>query len=314
MQHHEAFMRSALNMARRGIGRTAPNPSVGCVIVKNGIIIARARTSDEGRPHAEKIALDQAGESAKGATLYVTLQPCTHHGATPPCAEEVTKAGIKTVVIGSFDPNPKVNGYPEGVEVITNILQKECDELNAGFFLTIKERRPFVTLKLACTIDGKIACANGESKWITGELARRHTHMIRSQHDAILVGNRTARLDQPQLTTRLKGINHDPLKIILGETEFKCDPHNIEAVLTELADRGITRLLVEGGAQVHSSFLKAGMFDELLIYRAPTLLGAENTAMVAELGIETLTQRFDLTRKTVQILGTDILETYTKQR
>ncbi len=310
---HEAFMRIALNMARRGLGRTAPNPSVGCIIVKNGITIAHARTADKGRPHAETIALNIAGAAAKGATMYATLQPCTHQGKTPPCTEAIVKAGIKTLVIGSTDPNPEVKGYPENIEIITGVLEKECDALNAGFLLKVKENRPFVTLKVACTLDGKIACASGEGKWITGELARRHTHLIRSQHDAILVGKGTSSADDPKLTTRLEGVEHDPLKIILGKTELNSDPHDINAVLNELASKGITRLLVEGGAQIHASFLKAGFCDELIIYRAPTLLGSENISMTHELNINSLAQRFDLQRKTVQILGDDTLERYIKK-
>lgn len=311
---HEHYMRSALNMARRGLGRTAPNPTVGCVIVKNGNIIARARTADKGRPHAETIALQQAGDDAKGATLYVTLQPCTHHGQTPPCAEAIKNSGIQTLVIGSDDPNPAVNGYPDGIEVINGVLKDECDEVNSGFFLTVKENRPFITLKTACTLDGKIACASGESKWITGELARRHTHMIRSKHDAIMVGKGTSSKDTPKLTTRLSGIDHTPIKIILGETELNCDSNDLTAVMKELVGMGVTRLLVEGGAKIHASFLKAGLCDQMLIYRTPTLLGAENIDMVADLNINTLAERYDLERKTLQILDGDVLETYQPKR
>lgn len=307
-------MRSALNIARRGLGRTAPNPTVGCVIVKNDIIIARARTADGGRPHAEAVALERAGNQAKGATMYVTLQPCTHHGETPPCADAIKKAGIKTLVIGAQDPNPKVRGNPEGVKLVTAVLEQECNDLNAGFFLSVTEFRPFITLKIACTLDGKIACASGESKWITNELARRHTHLTRSQYDAILVGKGTSSVDNPKLTTRLDGINHDPLKIVLGETDLQSDPHDLNAVVREIAAKGITRLLVEGGAQIHASFLKANLCDELLIYRTPTLLGAENTDMTGMLDIHTLAERYDLKRKTLQILGSDVLETYQPKR
>lgn len=311
---HEHYMRNALNMARRGLGRTAPNPTVGCVIVKNDKIIARARTADKGRPHAETIALEQAGKEAKGATMYVTLQPCTHQGQTPPCADAITKAGIKALIVGASDPNPAVKGYPENIEVITGVLEQECAELNQGFFLSVTENRPFITLKTACTLDGKIACTSGESKWITGELARKHVHLVRSQHNAILVGKSTSQTDKPKLTTRLEGVEHNPLKIILGETEMQCDPHDLHAVLKELAGKGITRLLVEGGAQIHTSFLKAGLCDELLIYRAPTILGNENKSMLSEMSINALTERYDLKRKTLQILDDDVLETYQPKR
>lgn len=316
-------MRSALNLARTGLGRTAPNPSVGCVIVKNGTILARARTADTGRPHAETMALAQAGRNAKGASLYVTLQPCSHQGKTPPCTEAIIDAGIKTVIIGASDPNPKVNLKPledAGIEIITGILEDECSELNAGFFLSITQNRPFITLKMACTLDGKIACAGGESKWITGELARKHAHLIRSKHDAILIGSATARADQPLLTTRLPGIEHDPVKIVLGKHDQKfsneyiiqSDPHDLPAVLKELAKYGVTRLLVEGGAQIHTSFLTEGLCDELLIYRAATLIGDEHQGLTGNLNIKTLTQRFDLERKNLQILGPDVLERYIK--
>jgi len=223
---HPSFMKSALFMARQGLGRTWPNPSVGCVIVKSGHVIARARTADGGRPHAETIALARAGEAAKGADMYVSLEPCAHHGRTPPCVDAIIQAGIGRVIIGCRDAAAHVNGkgvealQKAGIEVIEGICEEQARALNQGFFLAQAKKRPFITLKIASTLDSKIASAGGESKWITGEQARRYAHLERSRHDAIAIGSGTLLTDDPSLTTRLQGVDHDPVRIVF-DTHLK---------------------------------------------------------------------------------------------
>lgn len=348
------YMRAAMNMARRGIGRTAENPSVGCVIVKDGVVLAMSRTADGGRPHAEPIALAKAKESAKGATLYVTLEPCAHHGKTPPCVDAIIAAGIKRVVIGIADPDPRTGGASiekmknVNIQVECNVLHKECLDLHSGFISRIVNKRPYVTLKAGCTLDGKIACANGESKWITGDLARKHVHHIRAKHDAILTGINTVLYDDPMLTSRVNGVDHKIMRVVLDRhlrikkssnlvqsaKQFpllvlhECEPDqelinlgvklhqvdcdNLVSVLGFLASEGVNNLLVEGGAQVQTSFLRAECFDELLIYRAPTILGQDAKPVVSDMNIDTLTQRLDLQRIHLGAIGNDIMEIYKK--
>ncbi len=207
-------MKVALSLANRGIGNTWPNPSVGCVIVKNNIIISRGWTQPGGRPHAEVEALMRAGSASNGATAYVTLEPCDHFGETPPCSKALVKAGIKRVVISVRDRDKRVSGSGikflknSGIEVIENILTNESEFLNNGFFSKIVKSRPHITLKLATSLDGKIATKTGESKWITGKISRRYGHFLRMKHDAVLIGSGTALIDNPLLTCRITGINN----------------------------------------------------------------------------------------------------------
>ncbi|MGH1377284.1 MAG: bifunctional diaminohydroxyphosphoribosylaminopyrimidine deaminase/5-amino-6-(5-phosphoribosylamino)uracil reductase RibD [Alphaproteobacteria bacterium] len=352
--HH---MKSALSLASRGLGRVWPNPSVGCVIVRDGCVVARARTADGGRPHAETQALEQAGAYANGATLYVTLEPCTHHGETAPCVDAIINAGIAHVVIGAKDVDPRVSGKSvgilesAGIRVTQNVMHDACHDINLGFFSRITEKRPFVTLKMACTLDGKIACASGQSKWITGDVARLHTHHVRSRHDAILIGSGTALADDPLLSTRIGGIDHKSVRIVLGDKSKirpesnlissakdiplwvfgdkgdECDailsdmgavvnsydPYDLVSILENLAGKGITRILVEGGAQIHASFIKQDLFDELLIYRAPTMLGGDGISMIGDMGVNTLEKRHDLVKQYSRKLGSDVLESYKKK-
>lgn len=210
-------MRSALALARRGLGSTWPNPSVGCVVVRDGRVVGRGRTGDGGRPHAEIVALAQAGADARGATAYVTLEPCSHHGRTPPCADALVTAGIARVVVATTDPDPRVDGRglrrlgAAGVAVEGGVLRPDGVELLAGFAKRVTEGRPLVTLKLATTLDGRIATSGGESKWITGPQARRAAHAMRGRHDAVLVGIGTALADDPDLTCRIPGFRTVPL-------------------------------------------------------------------------------------------------------
>lgn len=215
------YMRYALSLARRGLGRTAPNPSVGCVIVKNGRVIGAGRTADGGRPHAEPQALAMAGERARGATAYVTLEPCSHHGKTPPCAQSLIDAGIKRVVIACIDSFKDVDGkgvamlQAAGIEVLTGVMEKEALALNAGFILSQTQNRPFVTIKTAISADGKVALEDGRSKWITSEHARHKAHQLRAQHDAILCGIGTVNHDDPLLTARVNGLVHKAVRIVV---------------------------------------------------------------------------------------------------
>ena len=216
-------MRAALALARRGLGNAWPNPAVGCVLVKEGRVIGRGWTQPGGRPHAETEALRRAGDAARGATAYVTLEPCSHHGRTPPCCEALAEAGIARVVMAMRDPDPRVNGRGlamlrgAGIAVEEGLLEAEARALNAGFFRRIQAGMPVVTLKLASTLDGRIATASGESRWITGAAARREVHALRARHDAILVGSGTVLADDPDLTCRIPGMERVPmLRVVAG--------------------------------------------------------------------------------------------------
>ena len=206
------MMRAALALARRSLGRTWPNPAVGCVIVKDGAIVGRGRTRDGGRPHAEADALARAGDAARGATVYVTLEPCAHFGKSPPCADALIGAGVAKVVSALEDPFPEVNGQGHarlraaGIAVDVGEGAKEAAEINAGFLLRVREGRPLFHLKMATSLDGRIATASGEGKWITGAAARADGQHLRATHDAILVGANTVAADDPELTCRLPGL------------------------------------------------------------------------------------------------------------
>lgn len=217
----ERWMRLALSLAQRGLGRVWPNPAVGCVIVKDGKVLGRGWTQPGGRPHAETEALAQAGD-ATGATAYVTLEPCAHHGKTPPCANALVAAGITRVVSALDDPDSRVAGQgykilqDAGVELTQDVLVDDAADLNQGFLLNRTIGRPMFTLKMASSIDGRIATASGESRWITGPEARRQVHMMRARHDAVLIGAGTARADDPLLDVRDLGLSGDnPVRIIL---------------------------------------------------------------------------------------------------
>jgi diaminohydroxyphosphoribosylaminopyrimidine deaminase / 5-amino-6-(5-phosphoribosylamino)uracil reductase len=216
------MMRAALALARRSLGRTWPNPAVGCVIVKDGVVVARGRTRDGGRPHAEVDALSQAGTAARGATVYVTLEPCSHHGKSPPCADALVAAGVAKVVSALEDPNPQVNGQGHarlraaGIAVEVGEGAKEAAEINAGFLMRVRQGRPLFHLKTATSFDGRIATASGESKWITGDAARADGQRLRALHDAIVVGANTVASDDPELTCRLPGLEgYSPIRVVL---------------------------------------------------------------------------------------------------
>lgn len=216
------WMAHALSLGRRGQGRVWPNPAVGCVIVKDGRVVGRGWTQPGGRPHAETEALAQAGAKARGAVAYVTLEPCAHHGQTPPCADALVAAGIGRVVAACRDPNPQVDGggfarlRGAGIDVVEGVLEQEARQDHAGFLRRITASRPVLTLKLANSLDGRIATATGESRWITGPEARRAVHAMRSRHDAVMVGGGTARADDPMLTVRGMGATHQPVRLVLS--------------------------------------------------------------------------------------------------
>jgi diaminohydroxyphosphoribosylaminopyrimidine deaminase/5-amino-6-(5-phosphoribosylamino)uracil reductase len=220
-------MQAALALARRGLGNTWPNPAVGCVVVKDGLVVGRAVTAPGGRPHAETAALAMAGEAARGATAYVTLEPCSHWGRTPPCADALIEAGIARVVVALRDPDPRVDGagiarlQAAGIAVQEGLLRAEASDIAAGFVSRLLHRRPLVTLKLASTLDGRIATHSGESRWITAEPARRMAHALRGRHDAILVGVGTVLTDDPDLTCRIQGFRPTPIVRVVADSHLR---------------------------------------------------------------------------------------------
>ncbi|TJZ89752.1 bifunctional diaminohydroxyphosphoribosylaminopyrimidine deaminase/5-amino-6-(5-phosphoribosylamino)uracil reductase RibD [Paracoccus gahaiensis] len=287
-------MAHALRLARRGLGNVWPNPAVGCVLLREGRVVGRGWTQPGGRPHAERMALDAAGSLARGATAYVTLEPCAHHGRTPPCASGMVQAGVTRVVTALTDPDPRVAGRGHamlraaGVALTEGVMAAQASELQAGFLLRITQGRPFVTLKLASSLDGRIAMASGESRWITGPAARAHVHALRAQHDAIMVGGATARADLPQLNVR--GINTplQPVRIVVSDQALPAlAPQGPDhgplwrvsgepaRIMADLAGRGITRVFCEGGGRLAASLLVAGLVDQLIGYTAGLALGAE---------------------------------------
>ncbi len=232
-------MAHALRLGLRGLGRVWPWPSVGCVIVKDGRVVGRGTSDATTVRHAEVVALQQASDKANGATAYVTLEPCSHHGRTPPCADALIAAGIARVVVAIADPNPQVGGAGldrlrnAGIDVVTGVLAEDAEQLHTGFLNTIQLGRPMVTLKLATTLDGRIATATGESRWITGPAARRAVHAMRLNHDAVLVGGGTARADNPTLTVRELGANHQPVRIVASRRLNLTWPNRLAATIDQ---------------------------------------------------------------------------------
>ncbi|WGF86800.1 bifunctional diaminohydroxyphosphoribosylaminopyrimidine deaminase/5-amino-6-(5-phosphoribosylamino)uracil reductase RibD [Marinivivus vitaminiproducens] len=259
-------MALALVLGRRGLGNAWPNPAVGCVLVRDGRIVGRGWTQPGGRPHAEVHALLQAGEAANGATAYVTLEPCAHYGHTAPCTHALIAAGVRRVVLGAQDPDPRVDGKgiaqlrQARIHVITGVLARECAEANAGFFQRVRDRRPLVTLKLATSLDGRIATSSGESKWITNEQARAQGQALRARHDAILIGMSTALADDPLLTCRLPGLEaRSPVRVVLDsrlrlplESRLVASARSVPLWLVTVgpADPDRHAALTEAGAQV----------------------------------------------------------------
>ena len=334
-------MTAALALARRNLGSTWPNPSVGCVIVRGGVVVGRGMTAPGGRPHGEAIALDRAGVHARGATAYVALEPCAHRRNGSSCSDSLVHAGVERVVVAMTDPDPRTSGRgimrlrEAGIDVDVGVLSQQARDLHAGFTSRITTGRPLVTLKVAASLDGRIATATGESRWITGRQARRAAHGLRLHHDAILIGRGTADIDDPLLTCRLDGLGHrSPVRIVpdsnLGlarrsalvasaadiptwivcgrdadvvRKEAMREAHvdvievdrdhsgrvSMKAMMAALGSRGLTRLLVEGGAVLAGSLVRDDLVDRVAWFHAPLLLGHDAAASLAGLDVESLT-------------------------
>lgn len=306
-----SWMAAACALSERGRGQTAPNPNVGCVIVSDGRVVGRGWTQPGGRPHAEAMALAQAGEKSRGATVYVTLEPCAHESQRgPACSDLLIAAGVARVVIALGDPDPRTNGAgaarlrAAGIEVIEGLGAAEARQAMAGFLTRQAKGRPQVTLKLASSLDGQIALASGESKWITGPEARAHAHVERARHEAILVGRGTWDMDSPALDVRLPGLEaRSPQRLVLsaaGEVKSPDDIAHLEG----------DHLLVEGGAETAASFLRAGLVDRLLLYRAPILIGTGRAAL-GDIGLGNLADAHGRwTLIDARQLGSDRVEVY----
>jgi diaminohydroxyphosphoribosylaminopyrimidine deaminase/5-amino-6-(5-phosphoribosylamino)uracil reductase len=335
----DRWMARAIALAEKFRGRTAPNPHVGCVIVKAGEVVGEGAHAGPGKPHAEIVALRKAGARTKGATMYVTLEPCTHHGRTPPCAPVVRDAKLARVVVGSEDPVP---GHGGGIELLRRAkisvgraLVAECDATNRGFLTWAMYKRPAFTLKAAVTLDGKIATISGESQWITGEAARADVHRMRDMHDAVLVGVGTVLADDPRLSSRLPKAR-DPIRIVIdsqlrtpadarllprgkpprtiiattesapekaeralvraGAEVWRLDSTRgrvrLEALATRLGEEGVLSVLVEGGGEVHASFLAARLANELVLYVAPKVVGGKAPSWVGGAGLAKLASAY----------------------
>lgn len=366
-QDDTAYMKVALKLAKRGLGNVWPNPAVGCVIVKDDTIVGRGWTQSGGRPHAETEALGRAGDAAHGATAYVTLEPCSHYGKTPPCANALIEAKIARVVIAVEDPDPRVSGRgikmlkEAGIEVLLNVCRDEAIEVNEGFFLKVLKKRPLFTMKMATTLDGKIAVHTGESQWITEGPTRQQGHLLRANHDAIMVGIGTATEDNPQLTCRLPGLeDHSPVRIVVDRrmrlpltNHLVTEAHRIPTwmitlgdqddiraeayaeagielitpqdvtqteggitldwVAEELAIRGLTRVLVEGGSHLAAAMLRRNLVDRLSWMRAPRIMGHDGIPVVQAFGVDHLeeTPFFDQSRRFNS--GNDLVEIYRRR-
>ncbi len=350
-------MQVALALARRGLGAVAPNPAVGCVLVKDATVVGRGWTQPGGRPHAETEALARAGAAAEGATAYVSLEPCSHHGKTPPCAQALIDAGVTRAVVACRDPDTRVSGRgiaaltEAGIDVTAEVCAEEARQLNAGFMRVKEGGRPLVTLKVATTLDGQIATATGQSKWITGDAARAQVHRLRAAHDAVLTGSGTVRADDPELTVRLPGLPQmPPVRVVLAsvadldagsrlrvtvaagpvwlvvpegqgreidgitvlEVPAADGRPEIGAALDILASQGVTRVLIEAGATLAASALSAGVVDHIWWFRAAKMIGGDGRSVADALGIASLDQAPGFLRQDVRPVGEDILEIYGK--
>lgn len=313
----QRWMAAALALGERARGRTAPNPNVGCVVVAEGRVIGRGWTQAGGRPHAEAMALAEAGMKSRGATCYVTLEPCAHASARGrACADLLVEAGVARVVAALRDPDPRTDGAglarlaAAGVEVATDIGAGAARRSMAGFLTRRALGRPSVTLKLATSLDGCIATASGESRWITGADARAHAHLERSRHEAILVGGETWRTDSPSLDVRLPGLEgRSPQRVVLSRTLSRHDAIMLRSP-QDIAALAGDHLLVEGGAAAAAAFLAADLVDRLLLYRAPILIGGGRPS-IGDIGLAALADAHGRWRlHDARQLGTDRLEVY----
>jgi len=353
----ESYIRLTLELARKGKGRVSPNPLVGAVIVKNGKIIGVGYHEYFGGPHAEINAINNVKEDLEGAELYVNLEPCSHFGKTPPCVDEIIKRKFKRVVIGTYDMNPLVCGkgaqklIDAGIEVKVGVLENECYELNKFFFNYIVKNIPYIAIKAAITLDGKIADNKKYSKWISGIYSRQEVHNLRSEYDAVLVGANTVKIDDPKLTVRfcegrnpIRVIIDKDLSLSLNYKVFQLEKPgqviilarqsvstkkekikklqslgvdlifvkenakgelNLKFLLKELAKKRIASLLIEGGSKVYTSFIKQQLFDEILLFISPKLLGL-GIPFIDDIGISSLKKALQLEIKNFKKIGDDI--------
>jgi len=313
----EKFMRFALELAKMGKGLTSPNPCVGAVIVKDGKVIGKGYHKGAGRPHAEIYALRQAGRKAHGATLYVSLEPCRHYGKTPPCTNAIISHKIKRVVTAMKDPNPLNDGKGimllrrNGVEVKVGVLEDEAKKMNEAFMKFITKKIPFVTVKVAQSLDGKIATHTGDSKWITNEVAREYVHRLRGKVDAILVGVKTVLIDDPLLTARPKDRKIGKLKkknaeiLIVGSRDGKV---NIKSLMKELVKKDIAHVLVEGGGEAIASVIEAKVVDKVLFFIAPKIIGGRQaTTSVEGAGVNRVNRAIELKEVGFESIGDNFL-------
>ncbi len=358
------FMSLALSLGRRGLGRTRPNPAVGAVVVRSGVIVGRGWTQPGGRPHAEIEALRRAGATARGATLYVTLEPCSHHGKSPPCADAIIAAGIARVVSALEDPNPKVAGSGHarlravGIAVDVGVGAAEARRDHAGHIRRMRDGRPQVMLKLAVSADGKAGAAGRQPLAITGERVRDHVHLLRARSDAIMIGIGTALADDPLLTCRLPGMErYSPVRIVLDSTlrlplgsrlvrtvretpvwvfseahgagaqgdaleaagvgifraPGRAGRLDLSAVLKLLAERGITRLMVEGGPTLAAAFVTADLVDEAVLFQSPKAVGADGIDALEDLPLTALTQSPQLVSVRCGAVAADTYELFERR-
>ncbi len=358
------WMHSALSLSKRGLGRVWPNPAVGCIIVRDGVVRGRGVTAAGGRPHAEAAALQQAGPAAKGATAYVTLEPCARPGRDQSCADKLIAAGVSRVVAAITDPNPQVNGQglaklqAAGIVSECGLLEDAARDIHAGFFARVTRNRPLVALKLATSLDGKIATASGESRWITGEAAHRAVHLLRSQHDAVMTGIGTVLADNPMLDVRDLGITAHPVRLVLdtqlrlppasrlvqsararplwvihapaadgpavqvladlGVTTIVCPTGpdgrlNLKQALVLLAERGLTRVLCEGGAALAAALITGNFADRLVTFSAGKIIGAEGLSAVGAIALHdlALAPAFRLVRS--EIFGAEVMTVWQRR-
>ena len=360
------FMMIALRLAKRGLGQAWPNPSVGCVLVHSQNIVGRGWTQSGGRPHAESQALAQFSGKLSPLTAYVSLEPCAHHGDTPPCADALIGSGVTRCVVAEIDPDSRVSGRgidrmkSAGISVDVGLLREEAREINEGFFRRINKGIPMMTIKLASSLDGCIATRSGDSKWITGAVARARGHLMRAEHDGVLIGAGTAIQDNPRLTCRLPGmLDRSPVRIVLDtHLSLPLNSHLVSSatewptwiitgsesdrerasqlesfgviilrvgvaedgkllvneIMSALAGKGITRLLVEGGREVITTLLNANYVDRINWFRAPLLIGEDGVGVVGAIGAHELKMAQRFRRVTLEQLGEDTLECFVRGR
>jgi diaminohydroxyphosphoribosylaminopyrimidine deaminase/5-amino-6-(5-phosphoribosylamino)uracil reductase len=344
----------AVEEARKGLGHTSPNPAVGAIVVRKGLLVGRGYHRRAGEPHAELVALEDAAGLARGADLFSTLEPCDHQGRTPPCTQAILAAGIARVFVGSDDPNPLVSGAGlrrlrrAGVQVIRGVAAEVCDALNVAWFHFITTGLPHVTLKVAMTVDGKLASGSGDSRWITGPAARERAHQMRAEADAVLVGAGTVRQDDPRLTARLRGAR-SPTRVVIDGRLSTRPEHRVfgravggavlltsssllaragpferrgvdvlgfpakngrlalRPVLRALARRGVVSLLVEGGADIHGQLVRQGLWDRLVLFIAPKVLGNQALPWLDLAGGKKMADALPLGAFTSEIVGGDAL-------